>query len=1332
MKVNFQLLDCDYILVGDEPIIRLFGRSEDDKSVCAFIKGYKPYIYVEPTKEFEPIIDFLKKNFNNQVLTVRIVERFLPIGYQPNKTKLLKIFLKNPAKTPTIRSELLKQKFVKNVYEADILFKNRFMADYNLHGMKWIHASGIPTSTNTVRTDKKIEVEDIKEIDDKTTTLKYLSIDIETVSSSEKPPDSEKDPIIMISLSFLPRFQNRKSLVLVAKPIHPYPNTKCFKNEKEMLEEFVRIIHSYDPDIITGYNINNFDIPYIVRRLVKNRVSRVIGRCKQKSISSRKIGTMYRNTITGRIIVDVYELVKESVGKGLLRLKRYGLGDVSKELLGEGKIDITHSEITKFWNGDEEKIKRLIDYNRKDSELALRLLVEKGMLDKFIELSKVCGLVLQDVLDSGESARVENLLLREFNKAGFVMPIKPTEKEILKRKEERVAKALKGALVLEPKVGLHTKYTIYLDFKAMYPSIFISFNICPTTLCIGKVKEKTIKTPYGTQFVVPEVRVGIVPKTIRKLISERDRIKTKMKKSTNASEKALLNAKQLALKYMTNAFYGYTGYVRARTYTLDIANAITSCGRYFIQKTKKIVEEDKRFTVLYGDSLDYNRRIILQDPQKLVKVVKIGEFVDSFLKEDKSQEKFISGWKALCLENGKPEFKPIIKVVRHRYNPEIKGNLLKITTKWGETIVTPQHSIYTCNDGKIRLEDARNLNKNSFLVFINKIPNIETIKELDVLKFLPSNCGLYLYIPKNLVSGRLEEECHKKNIRRRKDCFVIPLSKLEQLSEKLRKADVLKKCFIGGWGAYSKKNIAIPAVIPLNYDFGYLVGMYVAEGSAINKNYYHGRKVGVSIVNKDLKIIRKLVKIIKKIFKKEVRPFVCDKRSNTYRISLNGIAFYTLFEKVLGAGTKAKNKRIPSIILSAPESVKQGFYHGYYEGDGNPRYKSTPRFDTVSEGLRDDLCVLLKMLGRRKLVSFNYRDCKHVWRLNYVNFSRSDVKKINESVGGIKIKYISRVKPTSKFVYDIEVAGAHNFVDAHGCMLVHNTDSVFVATDAKTPEEAFEIGEMLEKKINEGLEGKIQMKIESVFKTLLILSKKRYAGLSMEKTNNEWHEKIVMKGIETVRRDWCNLTGETLLEVVKIILKEQNPKKALTYVRDVINKLAKNQVPIEELVITKGISKPLKSYKGMQPHIELVKKLRKRSPAEAPGIGDRIGFVIISGPQLVSRRAEDPKYVKKHNLKIDSKYYIESQILPPLERVFTAIGFSRSELKGFGRQLSLSDLKNNFHKPQKTILKKVEGFICSKCGETYRRPPLVGKCEKCGSELLFYSGEEKSKYFNLS
>ena len=227
--------------------------------------------------------------------------------------------------------------------------------------------------------------------------------------------------------------------------------------------------------------------------------------------------------------------------------------------------------------------------------------------------------------------------------------------------------------------------------------------------------------------------------------------------------------------------------------------------------------------------------------------------------------------------------------------------------------------------------------------------------------------------------------------------------------------------------------------------------------------------------------------------------------------------------------------------------------------------------------------------------------------------------------------------------------------------------------------------------------------------------------------------KLKIRGFETVRRDWCDLVSETLEEILNTILKEQDVKKAVKIVRDKINDIKTGKMNINKLVITKSISKSLRTYKGIQPHIELVKKMRSRDPGSAPGVGDRVGFVIIKGLQMISKRAEDPEYVKKHGLSPDSKYYIESQLLPPLERVFEALNVNKSDLMGIGKQLILFDaMKAELSREPllEDYLTDIDGFICMNCNNVLRRVPLSGKCNFCNSEIVFFKGEKKSRVYN--
>jgi len=899
MSVNFQLLGSDYIMTNGKPTVRLFGRTEDNKSITVFCNGSLPYFYVLPTRNETEIRNFLKNKFKDLLVKVETVEKFLPIGYSDKDVKLLKITLKDPSKVPFIRDSLRSKIPSSNIFEADILYRSRYMVDNKLFGMRWYNVTGDIVQTQTVKTAKKIEAKKIKEVEiDKNMKFKYLSFDIEVLPRKGEIPTAEKDAIIMMSIFFYPAFKGKNTMVLAAKSIKKFDNDIVgFSSEKEMLKEFVKIIDQFDPDAILGYNINGFDLPYLETRLKKNNVTRCIGRCTHKPFSSRKFVHRWRTNITGRIIIDVYDLVREATTKfGLFRgLKHYTLAAVSKMVIGETKEKLSAKDFVEMWADGGKKLHKLINYSRKDAELPFRIMMEKNMLDKFIEISKVSGACLQDVLNGGEATRIENIVLYEFNRRGFVVPCKPVSEMLARRSSERRSEGLKGAFVLEPAIGFHDRSVAYLDFKSMYPSIIISLNICPTTLIIKDGHKDFHKTPSGSKFVKQDIREGIIPQIVEYLITTRDKIKKEMRGERDKNRKNYLYAKQYAFKTVANAFYGYLGYIRAKLYVLDIANGITSMGREMILKTKTIIETKSPYKVIYAD-----------------------------------------------------------------------------------------------------------------------------------------------------------------------------------------------------------------------------------------------------------------------------------------------------------------------------------------------------------------------------------------------------------------------------------------------------TDSVMIKLETNNLEEAFKTGDGLAKLINKEIHHILKMKIEGVFQTLLILSKKRYAGVCFEPTDNGWEENLIMKGIETVRRDWCDIVSTTLNKVLNAILKERDVKKAVTIVKNTVKDIQTGKVDIDSLVITKSISKALSSYKGVQPHTEVVKKMRARDPASAPTVGDRVGFVIVKGLGLVSKRAEDPGYVKEHHLEIDSNYYINSQLLPPLERVFEALDVSKSDLTGAGKQLGIIEAMRN-HKSKTPFveeLKEIDGLTCNACSTTFTRIPLSGKCDTCSGEIVFFKGEVKSRVYD--
>lgn len=167
MEIVFQVIDCDYVLVNNLPIVRIFGKTKENKTVCAFYQGFLPYFYVLPKKGMqEEVSKFIQEKFKYLLVKIEKVGKFLPIGYRENKTEFLKIVFKSPPQVAQAREELRKEEFVQEVYEADILFKYRFMADHGVSGMKWVKVVGKATKTLTVKADVTIEVESIQAVEE--------------------------------------------------------------------------------------------------------------------------------------------------------------------------------------------------------------------------------------------------------------------------------------------------------------------------------------------------------------------------------------------------------------------------------------------------------------------------------------------------------------------------------------------------------------------------------------------------------------------------------------------------------------------------------------------------------------------------------------------------------------------------------------------------------------------------------------------------------------------------------------------------------------------------------------------------------------------------------------------------------------------------------------------------------------------------------------------------------------------------------------------------------------------------------------------------------------
>ncbi len=228
-------------------------------------------------------------------------------------------------------------------------------------------------------------------------------------------------------------------------------------------------------------------------------------------------------------------------------------------------------------------------------------------------------------------------------------------------------------------------------------------------------------------------------------------------------------------------------------------------------------------------------------------------------------------------------------------------------------------------------------------------------------------------------------------------------------------------------------------------------------------------------------------------------------------------------------------------------------------------------------------------------------------------------------------------------------------------VIYSDTDSVFLNLGHKTEQDALKFSEMINlqmpKLMELGYDGYYPAGIFVFLKSGIeerYGAKKKYALLSS-------HGNIIIKGFETVRRNWSFIAKDVQKEVLNIVLKEKNPEKALEYARSMIKDIKENKVPVEKMIIFTQLQKETDMYDAVGPHVAVARKMAEKGIPV--GAGSIIKFVITkpkSSKERIRDRAKFPEEVAQKDY--DSDYYINNQILPSIERIFNVLGYAKEDL----------------------------------------------------------------------
>ena len=348
-----------------------------------------------------------------------------------------------------------------------------------------------------------------------------------------------------------------------------------YASQGDVLQAFLDWIADYDPDVLIGWNVINFDTWYLQRladqlgrRLLLGRERRP-GHWRELSDDGDRRAVQF----PGRVVLDGIELLRAA----FYRFESFSLENVGRQLLGEGKLlhgSDRGAEITRQFLEDKTS---LAQYNLKDCELVSEIFAHTAILDFAVARSVMTGLNIDRM--GGSVASFDNLCLPRLHRQGYVAPNASTENI-----------ASPGGFVLDSMPGIYD-HVLVLDFKSLYPSIIRTFFIDPLGLALGVSGELSEADTVPGYLEARFARQGhILPQLIEQLWQQRDAAK--------ASQDEPLSQ---AIKIIMNSFYGVLGTPGCRFFDARLASSITRRGHQILGRTRDYIEEAGH-RVIYGDT----------------------------------------------------------------------------------------------------------------------------------------------------------------------------------------------------------------------------------------------------------------------------------------------------------------------------------------------------------------------------------------------------------------------------------------------------------------------------------------------------------------------------------------------------------------------------------------------------------------------------------------------------------------------------------------------------------------------------------------------------------
>jgi DNA polymerase I len=552
-SVELSVTQVDYTVEGygdDEyPVLHVFGRTPERESRHVRVLGFRPYFYTPLASLAHDAADVPREG---DVTDSRIIsqprlsglETYADVGddergdelilYESIRgEKLVKVFGQTPRDVGQLRDEF-------DHYEADILFPNRLLIDKDI-------TSGVRVpARETEEADYRVHHTEIQAVDLQVEP-RVNTFDIEVDDRSGFPEDGEETIVCLTSHDsygdqYVVWHYNAPDGVDGPPELPGYEpidgdidvEVRCFDTEVAMLEAFLDYVDDTDPDVLTGWNFDDFDAPYFLDRVdVLAREDNDLDFNRLSRVNEVWRSDWQGPNVKGRVVFDLLYAYKRTQ---FTELDSYRLDAVGETELGVGKERYA-GDIGDLWEQDPE---RLLEYNLRDVELCVALDRKQDIIPFWEEVASFVGCKLEDATTPGDA--VDLYILHKVH-GHYALPSKGTVE----------SEEYEGGAVFDPITGVKENVTV-LDLKSLYPMCMVTINASPETKVDPEAFDgPTFHAPNGTHF--RQEPDGIIREMVDELLTEREQKKgLRNENDVGSDEYERFDRQQAAVKVIMNCF----------------------------------------------------------------------------------------------------------------------------------------------------------------------------------------------------------------------------------------------------------------------------------------------------------------------------------------------------------------------------------------------------------------------------------------------------------------------------------------------------------------------------------------------------------------------------------------------------------------------------------------------------------------------------------------------------------------------------------------------------------------------------------------------------------